>query len=151
MAMYWNVSAAIVLIGFAMPAAAKDKVDPRIEAATACAAVQADADRLQCYDKAVGDLKLALSAGQLVPADEATTPSTLEGTVKLSFAHGFNLIRVELDSGDRFDLSADGKFDQPLKPGTKVKLSKGVLGNYWLTAPRSTRFRARFVGRSPTG
>lgn len=127
-------------------ASAKAKIDPRITAAMACQSVAQSEQRLACYDRAMVGMRQALEAGQLIPADEARVPLALAGTIKATGPMGFNRFWVELDTGDRWELIADSNDPGP-RQGTKIKLRKGIMGNYWFIDPRWTNRQARYLGR----
>lgn len=130
------------------PATAKEKVDPRIEAAIACSNVAQNEDRLRCFDQAVGGLKQALASGQLIPADEARKPLVLEGTIRAAGHFGFNRFWVEMDSGDRWEIEASNRFDQiPPKRGTKVTIKRAAIGGYWVKEVGGSNRRANYLGR----
>jgi hypothetical protein len=137
----------MALLAAPMPASAKEKVDSRIKTAIGCASVTPNEERLRCYDQAIGGLKLALESGQLIPADESRTPKALAGVVTAAGPMGFNRFWVELDTGDRWELIADSSNDVAPRRGAKIKLRKGIMGNYWFVDPASVDRMARFLGR----
>jgi hypothetical protein len=66
------VSVAVILFGLAPAAAFAQTATPQaLTDVYACAQVQDDAQRLQCYDGAVGRLRQAESTGQVVAVDSA--------------------------------------------------------------------------------
>lgn len=142
--------AIMAMIGLASPQAAwsKEKADPRIETAIACAAVTASEARLSCYDRAIGALRLALESGQLVPAGEARKPLALEGVVTAAGPMGFNRFWVTLNNGERWQLIATSSREIPPRRGAKIKLRKGVMGAYWFVDPAASDMRASYMGRS---
>lgn len=75
-----------VMMGMGVPAAAQDNGD-RVSTATvyACADISADADRLACYDTAVGRLKAAEETGEVM----TVTRDEVEEVKRESF--GFSL------------------------------------------------------------
>ena len=142
--------ATIAAIGLASPQLvwSKDKADPRIEAAIACATVTGNEARLRCYDQAIGALRLALESGQLVPAGEARKPLALEGVVKAAGPMGFNRFWVTLENGERWQLIATNSREIAPRRGAKIKLRKGAMGTYWFVDPSASDMRASYMGRS---
>ena len=147
-----KIAIAVVALGLfagSAPAMAKEKIDPRIGAAIACANIADNDQRLRCFDQAIAGLKQALSSGQLIPADDARKPLVLEGTVKSAGHFGFNRFWVELDSGDRWELEWSNRFDQvPPKRGTKVTIKRAAIGGYWVKEVGGSNRRASYLGRS---
>ena len=143
-----RVTVAIGALMLASPAlvSAKDKIDPRIKAAMACQSVAQSDQRLACYDRAMVGMRQALEAGQLIPADESRVPLALAGVIKAAGPMGFNRFWVEMDNGDRWELIAESSDPGP-RPGTKITLRKGIMGNYWFIDPRWTNRQARYLGR----
>ena len=141
----------ISIIGLSVPQPAwsKEKADPRIDAAIACASFAGDAQRLKCYDEAIKGLRQALETGHLIAANEATKPFALEGVVKASGATGFNRFWVLLDSGDRWELIGSPRDDAP-RQGAKVRLKKKTMGNYSFIDPSGYDMEAKYKGRSPS-
>ena len=142
-----KLAAALVLLTAASAAMAKDKEDPRISAVLSCTEITQPEQRLQCFDSKMQAFREAVVAGQLVAAEESTTPFALEGVVKSSSVSGFNRFLVVMDSGDRWELVANSSNDAPPRIGTKAKLRKGVMGNYWFIDPLASDRKASYRGR----
>lgn len=141
------VLAGLGLTMIALPAAAADKVDPRVRAALACASIAQNDARLRCYDTTVPAMRQAVAAGNLISSNEAETPLALEGIVASTVTTGFNRFVVRLDTGDRWQVIADEVRDEPPRKGAKVQLHRG-MGGYWLIEPNMPDRRATYLGRS---
>ena len=135
---------ALILAG---SATAKDKEDPRISAVLSCTEISQPEARLQCFDSKMQAFRQAVVAGRLVAAEESTTPFALEGVVKSSSVSGFNRFLVVMDNGDRWELVANSSGDAPPRIGTKAKLRKGIMGNYWFVDPLASDRKASYRGR----
>jgi hypothetical protein len=134
------------LVAIPTGVSAKEKIDPRVAASLACTSIASSEQRLACYDKAIGGLKQALEAGELVSNFERQ-PKKLEGIVRAAGSMGFNRYWAELDSGDRWEIISDSHRDEAPRNGAKVELRKGMMGSYWFSTPGSRDRRARFLGR----
>ncbi len=138
-----SITAAVVL---AAPAAAKNKYDPRTQAMLACASITSNDARLRCYDQSLSGLKQALEKGEVV-VRETSSPKALEGLVVATGRAGINRYWVQLDNGDRWQIISTSNFDDPPAKGVRVKLRKGVFGNYWFAEPNAQDRRALYMGR----
>jgi hypothetical protein len=126
-------------------AAAKDKQDSRLQAMLECESVSASEARLQCYDQAVAALKPAVAQGTVV-VKEKNAPVTLGGVVKASGASGGNRFWLELENGDRWALLPGKTRREPPPPGTTVKVSRTLMGSYYVSAPNWPQSEAKFLG-----
>ena len=140
------VPLALMLLAAPAMAAAKDKTEPRMAAMLACGSVASDEARLRCYDAAASTLRQAVNKGE-VALKEKARPKELEGVVRSSGAMGDNSHWVELVSGDRWEVISASPSDAAPPAGAKVKLRKGPLGNYWISAPGMPERRAMFIRR----
>lgn len=137
-----------MIAGFALlsvPGIAVAKDKPRLEAVLACESISANEARLQCYDQAVAALKPAVARGSLV-VKETNDPVTLGGVVKASGASGGNRFWVELENGDRWALLPGKTRRNPPAPGTTVKVSRTLMGNYYVSGPKWPESEAKFLG-----
>lgn len=141
--------AALLLCG--APAAAKDKLDPRIQAVLGCASVTDPAARLRCFDEKMAALRAAVDAGQLISAEEASRPYALDGVIRGSGVSGFNRFWVLMDSGDRWLVVANNSRDILPKRGAKVHIRKGLMGAYWFEEANQSDRRAIYLGREMRG
>jgi len=137
---------ALAMLSLPAAAAAKDKVDPRIAKSLQCTTIADGPQRLACYDQAMAGLKQALEEGELMSTAQFK-PKALEGTVVASGGMGFNRYWTELDSGDRWEIISESMNDEAPRAGDKVKLRKGMMGNYWISTLGTRDRRARFLGR----
>ena len=142
-----KLAAAVVLLTAGSAAIGKDKEDPRISAVLSCTEIAQSEQRLQCFDSKMQAFRQAVVAGRLVAAEESTTPFALEGVVKSSSVTGFNRFLVVMDTGDRWELVANSSNDGPPRIGTKAKLRKGIMGNYWFVDPLASDRKASYRGR----
>ena len=128
-----SIAATALLLLAAAPAAAKNEVDPRVEAALRCMDEASEPVRLRCYDTAMAGIREALATGKLkteVPGPD-DGPGSPEGVIKSVSATGFNRWRVELESGEVWDTIDDtAKYAKP-RAGEKVKFKRGA-GTYML-------------------
>jgi len=137
--------AGIVLLAAPTIAAAKDKLEPRVQAMLACEPITSNEARLQCYDQAILPLKQALSRGSMV-LKEDKGPWALEGVVKASGKSGENRFWVVLENGDRWAIvTAKARREAPTS-GTNLKLKKTFFGNYWVTGTGWPESEAEFLG-----
>ena len=142
-----SLLAAAVLLSVPGVAAAKDKLDPRLEAVMACPSVADSAARLQCFDHAVAPLQQALVHGT-VTLEERKGPLAMEGVVKASGQTSSNRYWVELENGDRWTLTP--KSSRPKAPtvGSTLKMKKTLWGGYWISGSGWSESEGAFVGRS---
>ena len=136
--------AGMVLIVVPSVAAAKDDMEPRMQAVLACEAISANEGRLQCFDQAILPLKQAMSRGSLV-LKEKKGPAALGGVVKASGKSGAARYWVVLDNGERWSIAtAKDRRDAP-KPGTALRMKKTFFGNYWVSGPGWPESEGTFV------
>lgn len=136
--------AGMVLIVVPSVAAAKDDMEPRMQAVLACEAISANEARLQCFDQAILPLKQAMSRGSLV-LQEKKGPAALGGVVKASGKSGAARYWVVLDNGERWSIAtAKDRRDAP-KPGTALRMKKTFFGNYWVSGPGWPESEGTFV------
>jgi hypothetical protein len=141
-----GLAAGIVLLSMASVVAAKENMDPRLQAVLACEGVSANEARLQCFDQAIAPLKQAMVRSNLV-LTKRKGPLALEGVVKASGNSGANGYWVEFENGDRWSTSTKS-LRKPPAPGTTLKLKKTVMGTYWMSGPKWSESQANFVGPS---
>jgi hypothetical protein len=123
--------AGIALLALPSVAAAKENLEPRMQAVLECEAISANEARLQCFDQAILPLKQAMTRGSLI-LKENKGPSALGGVVKASGKSGANRYWVLLDNGERWSIqTAKDRRDAP-KPGTVLRMKKTFFGNYWV-------------------
>ena len=137
--------AGIVLLSLPSVVAAKDDMEPRMQAVLACEVISANEARLQCFDQAIVPLKQAMSRGSLV-LKEKKGPAALGGVVKASGKSGASRYWVLLDNGERWSIeTAKDRRDAP-KPGTALRMKKTFFGNYWVSGPGWPESEGTFVG-----
>jgi len=134
---------ALMLLAAPTMAAAKDKVEPRMAAMLACVSVTSNEARLRCYDQAAVPLRQAVTKGEVAVSQKAG-PKELEGVIRAAGAMSDGYW-VELASGDRWKVISNSSFDEAPPTGATVKLRKGPLGNYWISAPSMAERRAVFI------
>jgi hypothetical protein len=129
-----SLVAGIVLLAVPSLAAAKEDMEPRMQAILACEAIAANEARLQCFDQAILPLKQAVSRGSLI-LKEKKGPTALGGVVKASGKSGAARYWVVLDNGERWSIvTAKDRRDAP-KAGTALRIKKTFFGNYWVSGP----------------
>jgi hypothetical protein len=126
-------------------AAAKDKLEPRVQAMLECEAMSADDARLQCYDQAMAAFKQAMAQGSVVVKEKAA-PMALGGIIKASGQSGSNRYWVEFENGDRWALMPTKSRRGPPAPGSTARLSRTLMGNYYFSGPNWPQTEARFLG-----
>ena len=105
----------IVLLSAPAGVAAKEKLEPRVQAMLACEAVKANEARLQCYDQAIAALKPALVQGGVV-VKEKKAPLSRGGVIQASGRSGPENFWVVLDNGDRWAVHTPGYHRNPRRP-----------------------------------
>ena len=136
--------AGILLLSLPSVVAAKDDMEPRMQAVLACEGISANEARLQCFDRAILPLKQAMSRGSLV-LKEKKGPASLGGVVKASGKSGASRYWVLLDNGERWSIAtAKDRRDAP-KPGTALRMKKTFFGNYWVSGPGWPESEGTFV------
>jgi hypothetical protein len=139
-------AAALVLVAAGSAAVAKDKIDPRIQTVLTCGGIADNAQRLACYDRAIGGFKQALAAGQLIASTEAQRPFAMEGTVAAAGPMGFNHFWAVMNTGDRWDVTMMGSHDDVPRKGAKVTIGKSFSG-YMFREQNSPDRHAHYLGR----
>ena len=91
-------------------------------------------------------MKVAIEQGEL-EVNQKPRPQGLAGVVKASGAFGDNRYWVELDNGDRWQITSEQTFDEAPPAGARVKLERGAMGSYWIVVPGAKDRRASFLGR----
>jgi hypothetical protein len=86
-----------------------------------------------------------MSQGSVV-VKENKAPVTLGGVVKASGTSGANRFWVELENGDRWALLPGKTRRAPPAPGTTVKVSRTLMGSYYLSGPNWPQSEAQFLG-----
>jgi hypothetical protein len=136
--------AGIVLICAPTMAAAKDKLEPRVQAILSCESISSSEARLHCFDQAIAPLKQALARGTMV-LKEKKAPLALEGVVKASGQWG-NSFWVLLENGDRWSVQPTKSRRAPPPPGAAVRLKRTLMGTYWISGPQWPESEAEFLG-----
>jgi hypothetical protein len=130
-------------------AAAKEDLEPRMQAVLACEAITANEARLQCFDQAILPLKQAMTRGSLV-LKEKKGPAALGGIVKASGKSGANRYWVLLDNGERWSIQTVKDRREAPKPGTPLRMKKTFFGNYWVSGPGWPESEGLFVAGAET-
>jgi len=130
-------------------AAAKEDLEPRMQAVLACEAITANEARLQCFDQAILPLKQAMTRGSLV-LKEKKGPAALGGVVKASGKSGANRYWVLLDNGERWSIQTVKDRREAPKPGTPLRMKKTFFGNYWVSGPGWPESEGLFVAGAET-
>ena len=139
-----SAMAGIALLSVPSVAAAKEDVEPRMQAVLACEAIAANEARLQCFDQAILPLKQAMSRGSLI-LKEKKGPTALGGVVKASGKSGVSRYWVQLDNGERWSIQTAKDRRDPPKPGTALRMKKTFFGNYWVSGPGWPESEGTFV------
>lgn len=137
--------AGVALLSISTAAVAKDKSEPRVQALLACQSITANEQRLACYDEAMGSLKQALAQGTMV-LKEKKAPLAMGGVVKASGYWGGSSTWVLLDNGDRWSIQPSKSRREPPAPGTTVKLTRTLMGTYWMSGQKLPETEAEFLG-----
>jgi len=140
-----SLVAGIALLAIPTFALAKDKSEPRVQALLACQSITSGDQRLACYDQAMGSLKQALAQGNMV-LKEKKAPLAMEGVVKASGYWGGSSTWVLLDNGDRWSIQPSKSRHDPPPPGTAVKLTRTLMGTYWMSGQKLPETEAEFLG-----
>lgn len=141
-----SLVAAVALLSVPSVAAAKDKLEPRVQAMLACQAISASEARLQCYDQTISALNQDLVRGAVV-LKESNRPLAKEGVVKESGYWSGGRFLVVLDNGDRWAIEPSKRRREPPRPGAAVKLRKTLMGTYWISGPDLPETEAQFLGQ----
>ena len=137
---------AIALLALPAFAAAKERLEPRVQSLLVCESISSNETRLRCYDQSIIPLKQALSRGRMV-LKENKGPGTLEGVVKASGKSGEKRFWIELENGDRWALTTQPDRRAAPPVGATLKLKRTPFGNYWISGPGWRRSEASFLGR----
>lgn len=166
------IFAAVTLLLVAAPAAAKDKdppASPKLDALTACKAIGDDAQRLACYDQAVGHLQQAVAAREVVIVNSADvqkarrslfgfalpklpffgendeTPEVKEIRTKIAAARslGYGKWEIRLEDGARWETTEGFREGDVPGAGDAIRITKGAFGNYFLSVSGGNSVRAR--------
>jgi hypothetical protein len=154
--------AMLALIPLASVTAKPKKPLPRPEAFEAlvrCRAIQTDAERLQCFDRAAGDLQEAAERRDVVMVDRKTIRETkrslfgldipnlnpfgdddsdepeiksVEGVVAAAFTDGNGRWVVRLQDGGTWGQTDNTPLALRPRPGHKVKINRGAIGSYMM-------------------
>lgn len=165
---------AAALLAAAAPAATRAKdtpASPLITALTACKAETDDARRLACYDKAAGALATATAKGEIAVVDREDvrktrrslfgftlpklpffsdddsakdTPTEIETTAASVRAEGFGKFQVTMADGAVWRTTEVSRRDP--RPGSKIRLKKGLMGGYMMNIDGATAVRASRIG-----
>ena len=136
--------AGILLLSLPSVVAAKDDMEPRMQAVLACEGISANEARLQCFDQAILPLKQAMSRGSLV-LKEKKGPAALGGVVKASGKSEASRYWVLLDNGERWSIATAKDRRNAPKPGTALRMKKTFFGNYWVSGPGWPESEGTFV------
>jgi hypothetical protein len=142
---------------------------PLVTDVTQCRSVADSAARLACYDTAVAKLEAATQSDQLVVLDrdkvrEArrglfgfSLPSLgifggdeeevarLEGTIQSLQEDGVGNYRFVLEDGGIWQ-QTDGRVRPGTKPGSKVVITRGALGSFFMSIDGKAGFPVKRVG-----
>ena len=137
--------AGIALLSAPTFASAKDKADARVQGLIACQSITVNDQRLACYDQAMGSLKQAIAQGNMV-LKEKKAPLAMGGVVKASGYWGGSSTWVLLDNGDRWSIQPSKSRRDPPPPGTTVKITRTLMGTYWMSGQKLPETEAEFLG-----
>jgi hypothetical protein len=137
--------AGIFLLSAPAMAAAKDTLEPRVQAMMACESISPREARLDCYDHSMVALKQVMAGGNMVLA-EKKGPWALEGVVKASGQSGATRYWVVFENGDRWTINTAKTRRRAPQQGTTLKLKRTPLRNYWISGPDWSESEAEFVG-----
>lgn len=168
-----RLTAALILLGIAMPATAKDKAPPprpaQIQELYNCRDIPDPAARLACFDREVGELQAADTSREISFADKETVKKTRRGLF------GFDLPDFGLFGGDDEEekvksvettvtsasVTKDGGYRiamadgsvwvqidnkrMPLapRPGQKIEIKTASFGTYFLSLEGRPSIRVR--------
>lgn len=135
----------LVLLSVPTFALAKDKADARVQALMSCQSITPNDQRLACYDQAMGSLKQAIAQGNMV-LKEKKVPLAMGGVVKASGYWGGSSTWVLLDNGDRWSIMPTKSRREPPAPGTTVKVTRTLMGTYWMSGQKLPETEAEFLG-----
>ena len=138
-------AAGVAVLACAGAASAKKGADARVQAAVACTTIAQSDARLRCYDQAMIGLQQVVATASLPDDSE---PLKLEGVIKAAGESGYNRFWVQLDSGDRWAVTANSSSDPVPQIGRKVALKKAMFGSYWFKQSSFPAQRAKYLGRN---
>ena len=160
-----------LLLGATLPAAIDGAAAPAALADVFnCQSMGDERARLACYDRTVASLKLAYGKKDVVVADRATIRearrglfgltlpkirlfesggeeeiSSLDSTVSAVGTTGAGGLLLTLEGGARWQ-QVDKEFVNTPKPGAKINIRRGALGNYMAKVGGGRAFKVRRVG-----
>ena len=137
----------------------------------ACRAMTDDAARLACYDRAVGNLQQAVASREVVIVNSADvrkarrslfgftlpklsifgdkddTPEVKEIRTKITSVRslGYGKWEIRLEDGARWETTERLRMGEVPEVGDAIRISKGALGNYFLSVAGGSSVRARRV------
>lgn len=142
---------------------------PLVTDVTQCRSVSDSAARLACYDAAVAKLEQATQSNQLVVLDRERVRearrglfgfslpslgifgggdeevSRLEGTIQSLQEDGVGNYRFVLEDGGIWQ-QTDGRVRPGTKPGSKVVITRGALGSFFMSIDGKAGFPVKRVG-----
>jgi len=136
-----------------------------------CRTISDNAARLACYDRAVGDLQQAVAARDVVIVssadvrkarrslfgfalpkmpifgDKDDTPDVKEIRTKIASVRslGYGKWEIRLEDGARWETTEGLREGDIPGAGDDIRITKGALGNYFLSVSGGTSVRARRV------
>lgn len=173
LAIAFGLTAAVTAAGGV--AASKEKgvgEPPVVQRLLDCRKLSGDAERLACYDKTAAEMESATASGDLVSIDRAQrraarrqafgfalpTLSFLEhgeksgelshvtATVKNAYRGAEGEWVVELDDGATWRQTEAQEIGRTPRPGSKVEISKGMLGSFFMTIDGQGAGKAKRIG-----
>jgi hypothetical protein len=167
-----SLAAAVSAVAFAAPKG-KTLAEPAVvQHLLDCRKLASDAERLACYDKATAAMESATASGDLVSIDREQrraarrqafgfvlpTLSFLErgekeGEMNHIVATAKNAYRgaegewiVELDGGATWRQTEAQELGRTPRAGSKVEISKGVMGGFFMTIDGQGAGKAKRIG-----
>jgi hypothetical protein len=139
-----------------------------------CRAITDNGARLACYDAATAHLETAVSKHDVVvlnredmratrrglfgftlpktslfgrtgPDSEKDDVAEIDATVTSASSLGYGIWRIRLDDGAVWETTEAVDWRDP-RPGSKIHLKRGLLGNYFMTIESGRAVRSRRVG-----
>lgn len=137
--------AAVGLLGVGQ-ASQPAQPQPLLDAALQCRALTDDAERLRCFDAALGQLAQAAAGGSLVLAERRLVeppPRLVEGLVRSAREFGYQRWLITLDKGGTWQTIENSDGEPLPRPGQKVRIERTALGGYILEVDGGRNIRAR--------